>query len=300
MIDLLYSYGAAMSMDLLSHHGDIKTAAAIFAANPALVDNAGALANAAGNGNEAFVRLMLHYNPDLVKRISVGAKTRALTEFLFQHGMDPNRRNWLGETPLHQFAREGKLDRATIFLDHGADINARDEDICSTPLGSAAKFGKKAMVEFLLRRGAKPNLPDDPTWATPLAWATRRGHQEIVELLNEYEKTGSLPPLPPEPEQSADPITGTWKDERGIVFELKLEGDREVSGMVSPNGGAIKKGTFDSKTGELKLEIDARRQDGKIYDLVIEGKVDKRIATGTFTFRPVEEDITGDFKVVKQ
>jgi ankyrin repeat protein len=69
------------------------------------------------------------------------------------------------------------------ILNHGADINARDDDLCSTPLGWAAKFGQKAMVELLLQRGAKTTLPDDPSWATPLAWALRRGHQEIAELL---------------------------------------------------------------------------------------------------------------------
>ena len=72
------------------------------------------------------------------------------------------------------------MESAAIFIDHGADLHARDEEICSTPLGWAAKFGQTPMVEFLLRRGAKPNLPDDPPWATPLAWATRRGHHEIV------------------------------------------------------------------------------------------------------------------------
>jgi ankyrin repeat protein len=73
-----------------------------------------------------------------------------------------------------------------IFIEHGADLHARDEDICSTPLGWAAKFGRIRMVEFLLARGAKPNLPDDPPWATPLAWATRLGHAQIVDLLKQH------------------------------------------------------------------------------------------------------------------
>lgn len=183
MVDLLCSYGAAQSLDLLAYYGDVKTAAAIFAANPALANDPEPLGNAAGNGHEAFVRLMLRYQPDLAKRIAVGAKTRELTELLFRHGMSPNHADWLGVTPLHEFARKGDLEMAAIFMDHGADLHARDEDIGSTPLGWAAKFGQTPMVEFLLRRGAKPSLPDDPLWATPLAWATRRGHGEIVTLL---------------------------------------------------------------------------------------------------------------------
>ena len=186
MIELLASYGSSRSVELLAYYGDVKTAAAVFAASPALADDPGALAGAAGNGHEAFVRLMLRHRPDLAKCVAVGAKTPALTELLFEYGMNPSLPDWLGITPLHEFARKGDLERATLFLDHGADLEARDEDICSRPLAWAAKFGKALMVELLLSRGAKPNLPDDPPWATPLAWATRRGHGDVVELLRQH------------------------------------------------------------------------------------------------------------------
>jgi ankyrin repeat protein len=194
MIELLCSYGSARSVELLAHYGDLKTAAAVFAANPALADDPGAFSSAAGNGHEGFVRLMLRHQPNLAKRIGGGAKSRELTEYLFERGMNPSHPDWLRITPLHEFARRGDLEKAAIFIDHGADLHARDEDICSTPLAWAAKFGKIRMVELLLRRGAKTNLPDDPTWATPLAWATRRGHYEIVELLQQFEQTGTLTP----------------------------------------------------------------------------------------------------------
>ncbi|HEY7183393.1 MAG TPA: sigma-70 family RNA polymerase sigma factor, partial [Blastocatellia bacterium] len=95
MIDLLCSYGAARAVHLLAYYGDVHTAAAVFAANPALADDPEALANAAGEGHEPFVRLMLRYQPDLPRRVqfpgwSVGAKTRELNELLFQHGLDPS------------------------------------------------------------------------------------------------------------------------------------------------------------------------------------------------------------------
>jgi ankyrin repeat protein len=194
MITLLCSYGAARGVHLLAYDGDVHTAAAVFAANPALADDPEALANAAGQGQETFVRLMLRYQPDLPKRVTfpswlVAAKTRELNELLFEHGMNPSQPDWLGVTPLHQFARKGDVEGATLFLEHGADLHARDEDICSTPLGWAAKFGKTAMAELLLSRGAKPNLPDDPPWATPLAWATRRGHGEMVAMLKQHGAT---------------------------------------------------------------------------------------------------------------
>lgn len=86
--------------------------------------------------------------------------------------------------PLHQFAIQRDLEKAALFIDHGADLHARDNDLGSTPLGSAAKFGRRAMVELLLSRGAKPSLPDDPPWARPLASATRRGHADVAENLH--------------------------------------------------------------------------------------------------------------------
>jgi ankyrin repeat protein len=192
MIELLCSYGAARALHLLAYHGDVQTAAAVLAANPALADDPDALVSAAGEGHEAFVRLLLRYQPDLPKRIefpawSVGARTLELNELLFEHGMNPSQPDWLLVTPLHHFARSGNLDAAAQFIDHGADLDARDEDLSSTPLGWAAKSGQLPMVQLLLRRGAKPNLSDDPPWATPLAWALRRGHPEVADLLARHD-----------------------------------------------------------------------------------------------------------------
>ena len=183
MVELLCSYGSIQSVDLLAHEGDFKTAAAVFAANPTLADDPDAFSSAVGNGHESFVRLMLRYQTDLATRVSLAAKTPALTEFLFERGMNPGKPDWLGITPLHEFARRGDTANATLFLDRGASIHARDEDICSTPLAWAAKFNQLEMLKLLLARGAQPNLPDDPAWATPLAWATRRNHRDAANIL---------------------------------------------------------------------------------------------------------------------
>ncbi|HEX2120379.1 MAG TPA: ankyrin repeat domain-containing protein [Thermoanaerobaculia bacterium] len=185
MVELLCSYGASRRVHLLAYYGDVRTAAAVFAANPALADNTEALAHAAEEGHEGFVRLMLRYQPDLAKRVSVGAR-KEIAELLFAHGMDPSRPNWLRITPLHRFAKKGEIENAALFIDHGADLDARDEEMRSTPLGYAAKFGHEEMVALLLRRGANASLPDDPPWATPLAWATRRGHKGIVKMLRAH------------------------------------------------------------------------------------------------------------------
>jgi len=185
--------GIRRAVGVLAYYGDIATAEPLLAANAALADDPEALSHAATRGHEAFVRLLLRYQPDLATRVTV-ARPREMAKLLFQHGMDPNWPNWLRITPLHQFAAHGQVEDAALVLDHGADLHARDEEYRSTPLAWAAREGQTRMVEFLLRRAARPSLPDDPPWATPMAWAKRRGHQAIVRLLEEYEHSGALPP----------------------------------------------------------------------------------------------------------
>src|SRR5262249_5056655 len=98
----------------------------------------------------------------------------------------------------HRFAEHGDVESAALFLDHGADLHARDEEFCSTPLAWAARCGRTNMVEFLLRRGARLTIADDPPWATPRAWATRRGHEDVVRLLRECERSGAPPARGPD------------------------------------------------------------------------------------------------------
>ncbi|WP_346319988.1 ankyrin repeat domain-containing protein [Chitinophaga sp. YIM B06452] len=197
MIALLCSYGAYRNVHLLAYYNDLLTAAAMFAAKPSLADNVNALENAASEGHELFVKLMLRYQPNLAKRIAVGVSSRGpqeavqskeLRDYLFSQGMDANHRSWLGITPLHKFAGNNDLENAASFIEHGADVNALDEENSTTPLGYAAKHGHKEMVEFLLGKGANPGLPQEHAWARPLAWAERRGHTEVAAQLAGHNK----------------------------------------------------------------------------------------------------------------
>jgi ankyrin repeat protein len=114
-----------------------------------------------------------------------------MLRLLLESGMDPNLPDWLHTTPLHELcsrdnrgrARPHRVECATILLDAGASVSAKDEDSRSTPLAWAARHDLRDLVELLLARGAATNLPDDEPWATPLSWATRRGHVRIAEIL---------------------------------------------------------------------------------------------------------------------
>lgn len=172
-------------------NGDASAVTRLLEEDPGRAHDPEALSMAAERGNENVVRLLLRHAPDLPRQVTV-SRPIEIAELLFEHGMDANRPDWLRATPLYHFAGDGDTESAALFLDHGADLAARDEEHASTPLAWAARKGRTRMVEFLLRRGARLELPDDPPWATPLAWATRRGHDEIVRILGDSRRSGAL------------------------------------------------------------------------------------------------------------
>jgi ankyrin repeat protein len=190
MVNLLCAHGASRRLTILAYYGDVRVAAAMLAANPSLARDPEALANAANEGQLDFVRLLLKYEPTLPRQLtfppwSPAGQSAEINELLFEHGLDPNAADWLGITALHRFAGGGHLDWARQWVARGAQLDPRDDDLCSRPLGWAAKFGRLELVQWLLEAGSPARHPTDPPWATPLAWAERRGHAEIAQVLRE-------------------------------------------------------------------------------------------------------------------
>ncbi len=110
-----------------------------------------------------------------------------MTRQLLSHGLDPNLPDWQRRTPLHDLSAgirhvEDAPELIQLFIDHGADIDAVDEEDRSTPLGIAAREGQAEFVDLLLANGADPKAAG-ANWATPLAWAERRGHERIAAKL---------------------------------------------------------------------------------------------------------------------
>jgi ankyrin repeat protein len=93
---------------------------------------------------------------------------------LLERGMNPNHMNWQRTTLLHDMAWEEDLPKTALLLDHGADINAIDDEPRSTPLGFAARWGRREVIGLLLDRGADPNSAG-ASCTTPLAWAMKKG-----------------------------------------------------------------------------------------------------------------------------
>jgi ankyrin repeat protein len=97
-------------------------------------------------------------------------------------GMSPHHRTWHGVTLLHDMAQNGDLAKARLLIEHGADLDAVDDEYRSTPLGLAARWGRRPLVELLLSSGASPNVAG-AAWSTPVAWARKYGHAEIARML---------------------------------------------------------------------------------------------------------------------
>ncbi len=95
-----------------------------------------------------------------------------------------------------------------------------------------------------------------------------------------------------------DPITGTWTGTpKEVTFALKYDGTGTVTGTVVPQPGKIE-GTFDSRTGVLKIEGNAQNpSDGKTCRFVIEGKLDNGTIAGTAT---CGETKVGDFSITRK
>ena len=162
------------------------------------------LGNMMGKRNAELFDLYLDSDPTAVDRMGDELAcpwSAAQVRKLLDRGLDPNRPDWLGKTFLHACAASGNRSIAAVFLDAGADINARGLEFNETPLAAAVRSGlgnkeskqaqrRRRMVEFLLKRGAATNLPDDEPWATPLAWARKLGLADIEEILLKHGATG--------------------------------------------------------------------------------------------------------------
>jgi hypothetical protein len=102
-----------------------------------------------------------------------------------------------------------------------------------------------------------------------------------------------------------DPLSGTWKGDWGpstddrnqVTVELKWDG-KALTGTVNPGPNAVelKNATFDSKTGAVHFEADTKNRRGNPIHYIIDGKVDGKTMTGSWS----HDNRKGDFKITKE
>lgn len=204
---LLLERGATLQPHMIAVAHNVDEAKRLLATNPQEEVVRELLWSAAASGCPAIVELALafvkwpaedkHWHWVLIQPIRGAGGNSADNEghlksmaLLLQHGIDPNISRF-GQTALHFLAaRPGLCERdlprfASLLLDHGADLNVRDELLKSTPLGWACRWGRKELVEFLIARGAPIDEPDAEPWAAPKAWARKMDRELVLAILQQ-------------------------------------------------------------------------------------------------------------------
>jgi ankyrin repeat protein len=129
---------------------------------------------------------VLHITLDRHDKVAIGA-----VRFLLKHGADVNAKRDDLCTPLHLAFHAGKLKAARILLEHDADVNARNDD-GQTPLHLLSRWEAPKhegdgsnVAKLLLERGAHVNEKDKDN-ATPLHLASYYRRLEIVQVLLDH------------------------------------------------------------------------------------------------------------------
>lgn len=88
------------------------------------------------------------------------------------------------DTPLHQASRFGRVELACVFLERGANVNAKNVE-GDTPLHLAARSGHEEFVKLLLQCDAKADEKNrfDETAAKV---ATIKGYHKLAHLITSW------------------------------------------------------------------------------------------------------------------
>ncbi len=149
------------------------------------------VAEALETGDERLIDKLLADDPDAPGRLEAlqylpgWGDDGTITRKLVASGLDPNRRTFEGQTYLHTCARHGWEANARCFIEHGARVNALDEQDGRTPLAVAVKNGRIGMVRLLLKHGADPELADWP-WTRPLSIAEETGNAATADVIQRH------------------------------------------------------------------------------------------------------------------
>jgi uncharacterized protein len=171
------------------YHGAETVAAAVQRAKTELD-----IFEAAATGDVRRLRELLEREPDLAHAWTQDGFTGlhyaaffdgpAAAKVLLEAGAEPNalaRHSQLKVMPIHSAAASQQVETTRLLLEHGADVNARQEG-GGTPLHSAAFHGDRALADLLLEHGADPDARSDDG-KTPADVAAEKGHDELAALL---------------------------------------------------------------------------------------------------------------------
>lgn len=108
-----------------------------------------------------------------------------IVKLLASRGANPNRKDFMGCTALHNAVRMRRLDVVRFLVQltgsHPANVNVSDCRM-NTPLHYAASYGQTEIAKLLVKKGAHLNVLNRDN-VTPLHIAKQRGDVEIIQVI---------------------------------------------------------------------------------------------------------------------
>ncbi len=126
----------------------------------------------------------------------------------------------LGQSLMHDLAREGDTLSVEALFDAGLDIDRADDE-GRRPLHEAAAAGKIDMAQFLLSAGALLDAPIHPFGYTALFCAVQQGHADMAAYLIAQGANIDV----------TDRLTG-----QGLLHIAAARGDMQMAGILIAAG----------------------------------------------------------------
>jgi ankyrin repeat protein len=142
---------------------------------------------AAQNNHVDIFKFLLDKGADLFELTLLTAAEYGSTEvasYLLDQGVDINKKDYSGNTPLMWAVRKGHPDIIEILLDRGASLDDREVMLGDTAYMLAAKDSSWGTMEVLATKGADINKSNSDG-ETPLIWAAKGGNTGTVRELLE-------------------------------------------------------------------------------------------------------------------
>jgi len=143
-----------------------------------LILEAGADVNAKHKNGQTALHLLLDVRYSDYSQYCLSKDT---LELLLADGADVSLKDNNGRTPLHLAVESADGDVVKLLIDHGANVNIRDDATGSTALHHAAQFGNADAAEVLIANGADINAKDNQGHS-PLYVAVNHGYS-VAKLL---------------------------------------------------------------------------------------------------------------------
>lgn len=168
----------------------------------------------------------------------------------------------LNNTGLFHMAWLGDLEGTKLFIDQGANVNARNTN-GETALTEASLHGSLEVVNLLLLHGARIDVATDGEHWTPLLQAVRNDRREVVRSLLQHGADKHI------------------KRKGGLdaVAEASCRGHHEIARMLIENGSRLESLNHHGRTPLLEA---SRRNDGEWTEWLLRrgAKTDVRDANG--------------------